>query len=64
LLYIGVTLLGFPEREVWKMTPYKITTLWKIHKEFNRDKFRQDEETEPTASGVGDIDRAMETLGW
>ena len=50
---------------MWKMTPYKITMLWKIHKEFNRDKFKHDEEYESTvASGVGDIDRAMDALGW
>lgn len=36
LLYIGVTLLRWSEAEVWRMTPYKILTLFKIHREFNR----------------------------
>ncbi len=41
-LYIGVTLLGWSEAEVWKMTPYKILTLFKIHREFNPDRFKPD----------------------
>jgi hypothetical protein len=40
LLYIGVTLLRWSEAEVWRMTPYKILTLFKIHREFNPDRFK------------------------
>ena len=40
LLYIGVTLLRWSEAEVWRMTPYKILTLLKIHREFNPDRFK------------------------
>lgn len=39
MIYIGVTLLHFPEHEVWHMTPYKITKLFEIHREFNPDRF-------------------------
>ena len=39
LLYIGVTLLRWSEAEVWHMTPYKILTLFRIHREFNPDRF-------------------------
>ncbi|MDR3090808.1 MAG: hypothetical protein LBU36_01230 [Clostridiales bacterium] len=31
LIYIGVTLLGFSEKEVWKMTPYKLNKLLQTH---------------------------------
>ena len=54
LLYIGVTLLHWPEREVWLMTPYKILTLFNIHKMFNPDKFEQ-----PQPEGVDAIDVAL-----
>jgi len=54
LLYIGVTLLNWPERVVWIMTPYKILTLFNIHKIFNPDKF-----TPPRPEGVDDIDLAL-----
>ena len=43
LLYIGVTLLHWPEREVWRMTPYKILALFRIHREFNPDRFKPEE---------------------
>jgi len=46
-LYIGVTLLRWPERDVWRMTPYKILTLFKIHKRFNPERFKP----EPAAQG-------------
>lgn len=39
-----MTILGFPEREVWKLTPYKIMALFRIHKTFNSDKFGQEKE--------------------
>lgn len=42
LLYIGVVLLQFSEREVWKKTPYQIMVLFKVHKEFNPDRFKAD----------------------
>jgi len=32
LIYIGAVVLGFTEKEVWNMTPFKILTLFKIHK--------------------------------
>jgi hypothetical protein len=53
-LYIGVTLLGFSEKEVWKMTPYKITRLFEIHKQFNPDQYGE----QPPA-GIDDIDAAL-----
>jgi len=53
LLYIGVTLLGFTEREVWRMTPYKLVTLFRIHKEFNNDRFKLE------SGAVDDIDEAL-----
>ena len=43
LLYIGVTLLRWSEAEVWRMTPYKILTLFRIHKQFNPDRFKPEE---------------------
>jgi len=52
LLYIGVTLLGFTEREVWRMTIFKISTLFRIHREFNNDRFKPD-------SPGADIDEAL-----
>jgi hypothetical protein len=42
LLYIGVALLHFPEREVWKKTPHQIMSLFRVHKEFNPDRFKPD----------------------
>jgi len=38
------------------MTPYKILTLFKIHKEFNQDKFKVDPEV---PEGMDDIDAAL-----
>lgn len=52
-MYIGVTLLRWPEPAVWKMTPYKIITLFTIHKEFNPDRFKDDP---PKAQGMLDED--------
>ena len=39
----GITLLHWPEREVWRMTPYKILALFRIHREFNPDRFKPEE---------------------
>lgn len=39
------------------MTPYKIITLYRIHREFNPDKFKQD-----APQGVATIDLAFEGL--
>lgn len=39
LLYIGTSILNFPEREVWKMTAYKLMTLFKIHRSFHLETF-------------------------
>jgi len=38
------------------MTPFKITTLFKLHKQYNPHIFRQEEET---PEGVDDIDLAL-----
>ena len=38
-MYIGVTLLGWPENEVWKMTPHKLVRLFQVHREFHPEKF-------------------------
>jgi len=61
LIYIGVTLLNFREHEVWHMTPYKLTTLFKVHKSFNPDKFKSDDITSGTTNvdEVDDIDLAL-----
>lgn len=32
-------MLGWPEKDVWKMTPYKLLRLFKAHREFNPEKF-------------------------
>lgn len=53
---MGVTVLGFPEKEVWKMTIYKILTLFKYHREFNPDRFKPDAEN---PDGLDDIDEAL-----
>lgn len=60
-LYIGVTLLNFSEKEVWRMTPYKILALFAIHKKFNPDKFKQD--TPTTAGGQSDYDTLNSIMG-
>ena len=44
------------------MTPYKILTLWGIHKEFNPDKFKVTTQT-PNYTDEGDIDSVMNALG-
>jgi len=38
------------------MTPYKIMTLFRIHKSFNPDKFKQEKER---LQGQGGIDEAL-----
>jgi len=64
LIYIGVTLLNFREHEVWHMTPYKLTTLFKVHKSFNPDKFKSDDEiTNSRAGNIGDVDDIDLALG-
>lgn len=56
LIYIGVTLLRFTERETWKKTPYQIITLFRIHRQFNPDRFKPD----PGPLGEGDeLDRML-----
>jgi len=54
---MGITILGFTEREVWRMTPYKILTLFSIHREFNPDKFKPPEDDPP--EDLDDIDMAL-----
>jgi len=54
LIYIGVTELGYPERDVWKMTPFKILTLFKIHRHSHPERF-----TQPKPDDIADIDLAM-----
>lgn len=39
---------------MWRMTPYKIITLFRIHKMFNPDRFEPDK-----PEGVDDIDAAL-----
>jgi len=60
LLYIGVIVLGLEERRVWKMTPYKILTLFRIHKIYcpQRKGFMQD-----SPAIVGDMDDIDVALG-
>ena len=59
LIYIGVTLLGYPEKEVWRMTAYKILTLFRIHREFNPDRFKPDPMEEARQKGIDPIDIAL-----
>lgn len=40
-LYIGAVELGFPEREVWRMTYFKLSELFRIHKLFHPERFSQ-----------------------
>jgi hypothetical protein len=49
-----VTLLHWPEAEVWRMTPYKITTLFRIHRRFNPDRFAPEKPED-----MDDIDFAL-----
>jgi hypothetical protein len=53
-IYIGVTLLGYPEKDVWRMTPYKLMRLFEIHKEFNPDRFGSPE-FDPVDVALGGI---------
>jgi hypothetical protein len=39
--------LRFSEKEIWRKTPYQITTLFRIHRSFNPDRFKP----EPLAAG-------------
>ena len=51
-------MLRYKEAEVWKMTPYKIKTLFGYHKEYNPQQFvRQRTQEEP--GGMDDIDVAL-----
>lgn len=50
-------MLRFPEKEVWTMTPYKINTLFRIHKEYNPQQFRNQSKEAP--DGVDAIDAAL-----
>jgi len=53
---MGVTVLGFTEREVWKMTPYKIQTLYSIHREYTDPNYtapaEKDEEADLEANAA------------
>ena len=50
----GQEQLGYPEREVWRMTPYKILTLFRIHRQFHPEKWKP----EPP-EGIDPIDVAL-----
>jgi len=60
LLYIGVVVLGVSERDFWRMTPYKLLTLFRIHKIYcpQRKGFIQD-----SPAIVGDMDDIDVALG-
>lgn len=45
-------MLGYPEREVWRMTPYKIMRLFEIHKSFYPDRF----------GGSGDLPEGLDAI--
>ncbi len=34
LIHLGVTVLGYPERDVWRMTPRKLVLLHRAHREY------------------------------
>ena len=52
-MYIGVTLLHWPEPAVWRMTPFKLLSLFRIHKEFNSDRFKTDDSTDDLDAVLG-----------
>lgn len=53
-------LLRYREREAWRKTPYQITTLFKYHKEYNPNIFRQEQAGTPAATeNMDDIDIAL-----
>lgn len=51
-------MLRYKEAEVWKMTPYKITTLFEYHKEYNPQQFRR-QEAQEVPDGMDAIDVAL-----
>jgi hypothetical protein len=50
---VAVYILGYKEAQAWHMTPYKIQTLFKVHREFNPDKYKQ------SPTHLDDIDAAL-----
>jgi hypothetical protein len=52
-------MLRYPEREVWKMTPYKINTLFGYHKEYNKQQFSGEPTTQAQPDGMDAIDVAL-----
>jgi len=34
-IYIGTTVLGYPEKDVWKMTVRKLLLLYQEHQKYN-----------------------------
>jgi len=46
--------LGYPEGEVWRMTPYKLLQLFKVHKRFHPDRFKPEKPDD-----MDDIDYAL-----
>lgn len=56
LLYVGVTVLGFSEREFWEMTPRKFNALASMHIEFTNPTKRENEQ-EVTKREVTTIDK-------
>jgi len=57
LLYIAMQFLRYTEREAWKKTPYQITRLFKIHREFHPEKFKP----EPLA-GTDELDDILDAI--
>ena len=49
--------MRYAEKEVWRMTPYKIQTLFRYHKEYNPQQYKQTAEEVP--DGVDAIDVAL-----
>ena len=52
-------MLRYPEREVWRMTPYKINTLFGYHKEYNPQQFSERPRTQAQPDGMDAIDVAL-----
>ena len=45
-------MLRYPETEAWKLTPYKIITLFGYHKEYNKEQFNRRAQAEPEMDAI------------
>lgn len=56
-----MVLLGYPERQAWRKTPYQITTLFRYHREYNPHIFEtgKSDAKQKEMEGMDDIDIAL-----